>query len=276
MSCLQVSLARHLGGIGNGQVNRCRGVGRYCKVDNELPIGDFPVAYDLAANGIVLAASGREIAHDVWFDDEMLKSGCGKVGIDAGQRLVEPGYNVAVHDVVLRSAAAPTFPQGGRPLFDPVAPARLGLLGHDAISHVRATVFQQGVEQILRAEDAGVDMPVLLLDCGNEVAQYPGLVFRLDESLTKCEIQRGLAAVVVNARFGLVEFGVKGLFDARGQIVVCPGVFGFLQQSGGEGDDPCIYVIVSCVGNSRFGFCFPGGPIVQPDVHDAVFCALVR
>ena len=95
-------------------------------------------------------------------------------GIDAGQDLVEPGADVAEHDVVARGVAVPLLPERGRALLEPAAPARVVGLGGHAVDDVGPAAGGQAVDQVLGPEDAGVEMAVLRLDHLDELAQDLG------------------------------------------------------------------------------------------------------
>src|SRR4051812_40183506 len=84
--------------------NRDEG-GRVCRdFDSELELvaGPGPVAHDSAAHRVDAAAGVGQAADEAGLDGEAGEAGGGRgdVRADAGERAVEPGADVAEHDVV--------------------------------------------------------------------------------------------------------------------------------------------------------------------------------
>ena len=206
-------------------------------------------------------------------DEEMLEARGQRVGLDAGKSLVEPCAHVAEHDVVARCTSVPLLPEGGGSLLHPPAPAWPVFLSDHPIGHIGATVIKERVEDVFRAEDAGVDVAVRPLHGSDEIGQHAGLIFRIHQILVERTTQRGLAAVVVEAGGGLIEPLIESGFDACGEFGVFPGVILVAEQPGGECDDPAVHVIIRGVGNGRSGWGFPGRPVVEADVDDALLGA---
>ena len=150
---------------------------------------------------------------------------------------------------------------------------RLVSLRDHAVGHVGAAVFQQRVEHVFRAEDAGIDVVVGLLHGGDEVGQHAGLVIRFHQPLVKRATERGLAAVVVAGRVGVIELLVESDPDTGGQLGVFPGVVLSAEQSGGQGDDLRVHIVVSGVGDASLGLGLPRRPVVEADLYDAIFAA---
>ena len=184
----------------------------------------------------------------------MLEGRRGGIEVDAGQRFVEPRADVAEHDVVARVGAVPLLPKRGGALLDPPAPARQVFLAGDAIGHVGAPVFQQRIQEVLRAQDAGVNVAVGLLDCRDQVADHARLVRRLDQALVERATERGLAAVAVKAGVGVVELRVERLLDAGGQLGVFARFGLIAQQAGGERHDLRVAVVIGGGGDVRRAF----------------------
>ena len=96
------------------------------------------------------------------------------------------------------SEPVPLLPQGRRSLLNPPTPARQILLRRHLIRHVRAPMIGQRVENILCAENTGVNVAVTIRNFRDEVLHHSCLIFRLDQTLIQRATERNLAAIAVS------------------------------------------------------------------------------
>src|SRR3989442_1504722 len=99
----------------------------------------------------------------VRLDHELLEAWRCRIGVDAGEGFEEPGGDVAEHYMVAGIVAVPLLPQCCRALLDPPAPPWLRFLACDRISDVGTPRLRQRVDNVLGAEDSGVDMAAILI-----------------------------------------------------------------------------------------------------------------
>ena len=129
----------------------------------EEPVSVYsPVALEEAVGGEVTRLHPGQVADGVGANDGVFEAGAGRVRAEAGEGAVEPGADVTEHDVVARIGAVPAFPEGGRTLGNSVAPTGDAGLCGDAVSQVGAPGLAEGMQEVLGAQDAAVEVIVML------------------------------------------------------------------------------------------------------------------
>lgn len=76
--------------------------------------------------------------------------------LDSRQIFKHPCGNISEHDMVMRTAAVPVFPECRSPFADPVSPAGKLLLRDQAESVLRIAIVGEHTRHIFRAENAEV------------------------------------------------------------------------------------------------------------------------
>jgi len=116
-------------GIGGGDINRGRRVGRHRHDQGERVTVAFPGRGDAAMDGIVIAPGKAEFVAGLRADDDVLVARRVHVPADAGDAVVEPfaagsqrvvveRVHAGILEAFLRGPAVPAFPDGGGPVFD--------------------------------------------------------------------------------------------------------------------------------------------------------------
>ena len=121
-----------------------------------------PPRADPAIRGPVARGEAVQAGDDMGAEQDVAEAGGSGVGEDAAEALEEPGADLAEHDVIEACVAAganrPVLVEGGRAVFDPPAPGRLGLAGCQPVSEVGVPVLAQGIQDRLGAQQPDIQL----------------------------------------------------------------------------------------------------------------------
>ena len=232
---------KNLIGAGGGEDELCGRAHRDGDFKQGCPVVlQFPGGGDFPAGSHRLGADPLEPACELGMDHKRL--GAILKVADACKPFEEPLVIGAEEIVVFRTRGVfIALPGGGCALLEPVAPARVGGLGEDAVGDVGVSVVAEYREEELGADHAGVKMIALLFDVFDQVVEHPLLVLLRNQA--ECERHKlgGLAETgafagvcpvgsLVDLFFRLVEFRVERGVDLFhcGAVLCC--VVGFAQS----------------------------------------------
>ena len=114
-------------------------------------------------------AHARQVPDHLRLDADVPVPHAVLVHIDARQRPVKPRAYASEHGVVVRvhrrpGFFLPEFPQRGRAVGNHEAPTRVGGLGGEVVSQIRAAHFRERLHQVLDPDEAGGDVGVVKVD----------------------------------------------------------------------------------------------------------------
>ncbi len=187
------------------------------------------------------------MAAGAWLDEEVFPAGMEFVGVEAGDFAPEPFADGAegvvvegVHAWVLEAAALdeaiPAFPDGGRSLFEHVAPRGDVGAGEEGVDEVWAVGVGQFEEHADGALDAGGRAALVAVEGGDEAFGCWGAEGVREEVEVEGEGISGLG-VALDEAVGADEGAVKGGPDLGGEVGVFLGVVGVAEDGGHSGDE---------------------------------------
>lgn len=107
---------------------------------DQMAVFVFPAGADPAVRGPVGGGEAVEAGDDMRPEEDMLKPrGC-DIRQDAAEAFIEPGADLAEHNMIERDIAFgidwPILVEGGRAILDPPDPGRFGLAGCEPVRQV--------------------------------------------------------------------------------------------------------------------------------------------
>ena len=105
-------------------------------------------------------------------DEKVPEVWSGWIWIETGQCIIEPGADVAKHDVVLRVNPISALPQGRGSALNPMPPTGICGLGGDFPSHISTAMGGEGIEHILSPENAKLAAEFVLFDAADQGGEH--------------------------------------------------------------------------------------------------------
>ena len=168
----------------------------------------------------------------LWVEKDIAESWMGGIKADSGHRLDKPAADVPEHDVIQRGFSLPIFPKGGGSLLNPPCPAWLFLSRDEMVGEVRSTVLGEHSNHVLRAENAGIDVP-LALNILDELLEDSGSKLIRHEVKVEWHALSCLAAICIGSGLTIQPFTIQPILDLLGQMLPVDGVLGVVLKLSG-------------------------------------------